>query len=85
MTRRTSEHLILAGFAMAYLGAMGLLLMLSSVNLSEDALAVIRLTLAASFVLGSVSTLIGRLAPLRPDHPGERGQRLGTAARDSHS
>lgn len=65
MAPETSIRLIVVGFAMAYVGAMGFLLMLSSVNLSEEVLRAVRLALGGLFVSGSLVVLIGRLAPVR--------------------
>ena len=65
MTHETTNRLVVTGFAMVYLGTMGLLLMLSSVNLSEDMLRAVRIALAAAVGVGAALTLIGRLAPHR--------------------
>lgn len=65
MTHDTSNRLIVTGFAMAYFGAMGLLLMLSSVHIPENLLGTVRLVLAGLVAVGGLVALVGRLAPLR--------------------
>ena len=63
MTSHGHDRSVTVGFAMAYTGVMGLLLMMSSPNLSAEAEFAIRLGLAAIAVLGAVTLLIAKLIP----------------------
>ena len=67
MTSHGHDRAIIIGFAMAYAGVMGLLLMMSSPNLSAETERAIRLALAAIAMLGSVILLAAKLIPIRGD------------------
>jgi hypothetical protein len=62
---RIGTHLIITGFVLAYLGVMGLLLMLSSVHLEPHQLTLMRIGLAAMAGVGALILAVGRLLPVR--------------------
>jgi hypothetical protein len=67
MTHRMHVRLILIGFPMAYVGAMGLLLLLSSPNLSPQVQSAIRLALAALAGVGILLLAAAKISPVRDD------------------
>ena len=65
MTQRMHARLIILGFPLAYVGAMGLLLLLSSPNLGPHTQAMIRLALTALAGVGVLLLAVAKLSPIR--------------------